>query len=175
MLTSLNIREIQIKTTMRYHLTLIRMTIVKHSTKNQGWRGCGEMRTFLHRCWNANWEQPLWRQCAHVLSHSSRVWLFLTLWTVTCQAPLSMGFSRQEIPEWVVSRGSSPPRDPTHVCFPGGQEGSLPLAPPGKPMETAWRFLKQGKWEQNYNSPVDLKSIQNLKVESYVFLFSRNF
>ena len=34
-----------------------------------------------------------------------------TLWTVTCQAPLSMGFSRQEILELVASRGSSPPRD----------------------------------------------------------------
>ena len=109
-----------------------------------------------------------------MLSHSSRVWLFLTLWTVICQAPLSMGFSRQEIPEWVVSRGSSPRRDPTHVCFPCWQEGSLPLAPPGKPMETAWRFLKEGKWKRNYNSPVDLKNIHNLKVESYV-LFSRNF
>ena len=30
------------------------------------------------------------------LSHFSCVWLFVTLWTVACQAPLSMGFSRQE-------------------------------------------------------------------------------
>ena len=56
----LNIREIQIKTTMRYHLTLVRMAFIKHS-KNQGWRGRGEMRTFLHRCWNVNREQPLWK------------------------------------------------------------------------------------------------------------------
>ena len=174
MLTLLNIREIQIKTTMRYHLTPVRMTIVKHSTKNQGWRGCGEMRTLLHRCWHANWGQPLWRQCACVLSHSSRVWLFSTLWTVTCQAPLSMGFSRQEILELVASRGSSPPRDWTHLCFPCWQAGSLPLAPPRKLMETAWRFLKQWKWEQNHNIPVDLKNIHTLKVESYV-LFSGNF
>ena len=34
--------------------------------------------------------------CASVLSHFSHVWLFVTLWTVACQAPLSMGFSRQE-------------------------------------------------------------------------------
>ena len=39
------------------------------------------------------WPQPL---CAWVLSHFSRVLLFVTLWTVACQAPLSMGFSRQE-------------------------------------------------------------------------------
>ena len=34
--------------------------------------------------------------CAHTLSHFSRVRLFVTLWTVTCQAPLAMGCSRQE-------------------------------------------------------------------------------
>ena len=39
MSTFINIREIQINTTMRYHLTPVRMAIVKHSTKNQGWRG----------------------------------------------------------------------------------------------------------------------------------------
>ena len=72
----LNIREIQIKTTMRYHLTPVRMTIVKHSTKNQGWRGCGEMRTLLHRCWNANWEQPLWTVCTHAKSFQSCLALF---------------------------------------------------------------------------------------------------
>ena len=94
--TLLNIREIQIKTTMRYHLPPVRMAIVKHSTKNQGWSGCGEMRTLLHQCWNVSWEQSLWRQYVCVLSHFSYIRLFLTLWRVACQAPLSMGFSRQE-------------------------------------------------------------------------------
>ena len=49
--TSLITREIQIKTTMRYHLIPVRMVIIKKSTNKTCWKGCGEKGTFLHCCW----------------------------------------------------------------------------------------------------------------------------
>ena len=73
-----------------------------------------------------------------VLNRFSHVQLFVAPWTVACQAPLPMGFSRQEYwsglscppPEDLVTQGSN-----LHLlCLLHWQVGSLPLAPPAKPI-----------------------------------------
>ena len=59
--TSLIIRETEIKTIIKYRLTVVRMTIVIKHTNNKCWRGCGEEGTLWHCWWECKLIQPLWR------------------------------------------------------------------------------------------------------------------
>jgi hypothetical protein len=65
--TSLIIREMQIKTTLRFYLTPVRIAKIKNSGDNRCWQRWGERRTLLHWWWDCKLVQPLWKS----------VWLFL--------------------------------------------------------------------------------------------------
>jgi len=61
MFNILVIREIQIKTTLRYHFTPVRMSKFKISGDSRCWWGCGEIETLLHCWWDWNLVQSLWK------------------------------------------------------------------------------------------------------------------
>ena len=59
--SSLVIREMQIKTTLRYHLTPVRIMVIEKAEDNRCWRGCEEKGTLLHSWWECKLVQSLWK------------------------------------------------------------------------------------------------------------------
>jgi hypothetical protein len=67
MFNNLIIKEMKIKTTLRFHLIPVRMAKIKNSGDSRWWQGYGERRTLLHCWWDSNLVQPIWKS----------VWWFL--------------------------------------------------------------------------------------------------
>ena len=107
----------------------------------------------IHRLWGESRGQSgvSRRICAWVFSHFSCVWLFVTLYTVACQAPLSMGLSSKNTGEGchVPFQGIFPTQgsNPCILSLWHWQVGSLPLASPGKPQENPVLLVLR-KWEK---------------------------
>ena len=109
-------------------------------------KGPGRKKNQITRIWNERWDvttnlpeiKNIIKECVCMLSHFSFVWLFVPLWTVAHQAPLSMGFSRQEywsgLPFPPLGIFQTQGSNPCLLCVLHWQADSLLLVPPGKPL-----------------------------------------
>ena len=115
------IREMQVKTTMKYYLIDMRYHPIQTATinkqnkaeNNQCWWGCGEIGTCLHCWWESKLIRSLWTIGWRVLKKlkTKLLWkwsrsVFATPWTVAHQASLSMGILQARILEWFAMLSS---------------------------------------------------------------------
>jgi hypothetical protein len=68
-LSSLAIKEMHIKTTVKFHLTPVRIASIKNSTTTKYWQGCGEKETLMHLWWECKLVQSLWETHGGVLKN----------------------------------------------------------------------------------------------------------
>jgi hypothetical protein len=66
---SLAIKEVQVKSTLRFYLNPVRIAIIKNTTNNRCWQGCGEQGTLVHCWWECKLVQPLWEKIWRLLKN----------------------------------------------------------------------------------------------------------
>ena len=97
--TSFIIRDMHIKTTVRYYLTWVRMAAIKMSINNKYWRGCGEKGTLLHCWWECKLVQALWRT----------VWRFLKKLEIELPHDLAIPLLGLHTEETIIERDTCTP------------------------------------------------------------------
>jgi hypothetical protein len=66
---SLAIKEMKIKTTLRFHLTPVRIAVIKNTNNNRRWQGCGKKRTLVYCWWECKLVQAFWKKIWRLLKN----------------------------------------------------------------------------------------------------------